>query len=88
MSGLALCILGLGHNFINEFLQLGGTYRWFQQVAAKMGDVFYELNPLLGDVLARRHQVKELGELCLSSLYDGVREWVSRSKAIADIEER
>jgi len=84
VSGLAFCLLGLGLDFINEFLHLGETYRWFQQVAAKIGNIFYELDPLLGDVLARRHQVKELGKLCLSSFYDGVCEWMSGSKAIKD----
>jgi hypothetical protein len=51
-KGLALCLFCFGHNFLNEFLQLNGIVRWFQQVAAKIGDILYELDPLLGDILA------------------------------------
>ena len=50
-KGLALRLLCFGHDFSNKFLQLNWIVRWFQQVAAKIGDILYELDPLLGDVL-------------------------------------
>lgn len=87
-KGLALCLLCFGHNFLNKFFQLIGIVRWFQQVAAKIGNILYELDPLLGDVLACRQQIKEHGELCLSSFYDVVREWMPRSEMMAESQER